>query len=210
MLDVHPPHHTPNTWRDFLIHIATIVVGLLIAIGLEQTVEAIHHRHIVHVARENILREVEANEKQAAEDIGYLRKDADAMKGNVAVARTLRDAPRSKGLSMSFRFTWSSFNSSAWTSARDSGALTSMAPEEVQRYADVYTQQQIVNDEAVKIFTDQVQLAAPMRIEAPGVPTSPQDLHDVMLGCAKVGVRLETLVQITEQLAAQYKGLLNR
>ena len=45
MLDVHPPHHTPNTWRDFFIHIATIVIGLLIAVGLEQTVEAIHHRH---------------------------------------------------------------------------------------------------------------------------------------------------------------------
>ncbi len=45
MLDVHPPHHPVHTWRDFLIHIATICVGLLIAIGLEQTVEALHRRH---------------------------------------------------------------------------------------------------------------------------------------------------------------------
>jgi hypothetical protein len=45
MLDVHPPHEAAHTWRDFLIHIATIVVGLLIAIGLEQTVEFFHHRH---------------------------------------------------------------------------------------------------------------------------------------------------------------------
>ncbi|HEY5329116.1 MAG TPA: hypothetical protein VIJ79_04465 [Acidobacteriaceae bacterium] len=45
MLDVHPPHHAATTWRDFFIHIATICVGLLIAIGLEQTVEALHHRH---------------------------------------------------------------------------------------------------------------------------------------------------------------------
>jgi hypothetical protein len=39
MLDVHPPHHAASTWRDFFIHIATIVIGLLIAIGLEQTVD---------------------------------------------------------------------------------------------------------------------------------------------------------------------------
>ncbi len=39
MLDVHPPEHTPHTWRDFFLHIATIVIGLLIAIGLEQSVE---------------------------------------------------------------------------------------------------------------------------------------------------------------------------
>src|ERR1700729_324652 len=44
MLDVHAPHHA-NTWRDFFIHIATICVGLLIAVTLEQTVEAVHHHH---------------------------------------------------------------------------------------------------------------------------------------------------------------------
>ncbi len=44
MLDV-PTPHPAHTWRDFLIHIATICVGLLIAIGLEQTVEALHRRH---------------------------------------------------------------------------------------------------------------------------------------------------------------------
>lgn len=45
MLDVHPPHSTTHTWRDFFIHIATIAVGLLIALGLEQTVEALHRHH---------------------------------------------------------------------------------------------------------------------------------------------------------------------
>jgi len=44
MLDVHMPHPT-HTWSDFLIRIATITVGLLIAISLEQTVEWVHHRH---------------------------------------------------------------------------------------------------------------------------------------------------------------------
>jgi hypothetical protein len=45
MLDVHPPHAPTHTWRDFFIHIATIVIGLLIAVGLEQAVEALVHRH---------------------------------------------------------------------------------------------------------------------------------------------------------------------
>ena len=45
MIEVHPPHHAATTWRDFFIHIITIVVGLLIAIGLEQTVEHFHQRH---------------------------------------------------------------------------------------------------------------------------------------------------------------------
>jgi hypothetical protein len=45
MLDVHPPHSAPRSWADFFIHIATITIGLLIAIGLEQTVEFLHHGH---------------------------------------------------------------------------------------------------------------------------------------------------------------------
>jgi len=42
MLDVHLPHAT-HTWKDFWIHLGTIAVGLLIAIGLEQGVEKLHH-----------------------------------------------------------------------------------------------------------------------------------------------------------------------
>jgi hypothetical protein len=45
MLDVHPPHESIHTWKSFFIHIATIVVGLFIAVRLEQTVEFFHHRH---------------------------------------------------------------------------------------------------------------------------------------------------------------------
>jgi hypothetical protein len=41
MLGVHPLHHAASTWRDFFIHIISIVIGLLVAIDLEQTVEAI-------------------------------------------------------------------------------------------------------------------------------------------------------------------------
>ena len=52
MLDVHPAHHAATSWKEFFIHIATIVLGLLIAVGLEQTVEYIHHRNEVADTRE--------------------------------------------------------------------------------------------------------------------------------------------------------------
>jgi hypothetical protein len=52
MLDVQAPHEAVRTWKDFFIHIATIAIGLLIAIGLEQTVEFFHHCHQLQDARE--------------------------------------------------------------------------------------------------------------------------------------------------------------
>jgi hypothetical protein len=42
MLDVHPPHTAVHGWKDFWIHLATISIGLLIAVSLEQSVEWLH------------------------------------------------------------------------------------------------------------------------------------------------------------------------
>jgi hypothetical protein len=59
MLDVHPPHEAVHTWKDFFIHVGTICVGLLIAVGLEQGVEAIHHQHERKELRKSLNRESE-------------------------------------------------------------------------------------------------------------------------------------------------------
>src|ERR1700679_3449926 len=70
MLEVHAPHEAPHTWKSFFIHIATIVIGLFIAVGLEQTVEFFHHRHIREQLEEQ-MQEVFA---------GDLESDADSIK----------------------------------------------------------------------------------------------------------------------------------
>ena len=63
-----PAHHAASTWRDFFIHIATIVLGLLIAVGLEQTVEHLHQHYQLRETREALERERKANEKDWADD----------------------------------------------------------------------------------------------------------------------------------------------
>ena len=68
MLDIHPPQETAHTWKDFLIHIATIVVGLVIAVGLEQSVEAIHH----HYQRQDLRTGMIADAKLYLHDVDQL------------------------------------------------------------------------------------------------------------------------------------------
>jgi hypothetical protein len=73
MLDVHPPHESINTWKGFVLHIATIVIGLLIAVGLEQTVEYFHHRREVREAREALAAEHEENIRRYHDNVhGHL------------------------------------------------------------------------------------------------------------------------------------------
>lgn len=65
MLDVHPAHHAATTRRDFFIHLATIIIGLLIAIGLEQSVEALHRLHQRHALEAALHTECEDNKGRA-------------------------------------------------------------------------------------------------------------------------------------------------
>src|SRR5260370_32997743 len=61
MLDVHAPHQTVHSWKDFWVHLATISIGLLIAIGLEQSVEAIHRLHERHRLEQDLQLEAKKN-----------------------------------------------------------------------------------------------------------------------------------------------------
>jgi hypothetical protein len=46
-VDVHLPEKSIRTWKDFLLHLLTITIGLFIAFTLEAAVQSMHHRHLV-------------------------------------------------------------------------------------------------------------------------------------------------------------------
>jgi hypothetical protein len=93
MLDVHPPHHAVSSWRDFFIHIATIVVGLLIAVGLEQTVEFFHHRHQSAEARESLATEMVRNQSAYSSNTESMRYVVQTLKNDFVVLNYLKQHP---------------------------------------------------------------------------------------------------------------------
>ena len=74
MLDVHSLHRAPTAWKEFLLHIATISVGLLIAIGLEQAVELIHRHHELNRLRSDLRTEGLQNRDGITVAIEYLKR----------------------------------------------------------------------------------------------------------------------------------------
>jgi hypothetical protein len=95
-MDVHAPHEPLHTWRDFWIHLGTITIGLLIAIWLEEGVEALHHLHQRHQLEEDLRAEGERNVAMIQEDQRgladmrvwelKLRSPVDAMRGGDGLA----------------------------------------------------------------------------------------------------------------------------
>jgi hypothetical protein len=134
MLDVHAPNETIHTWKDFLNHIAAIVVGLLIAVGLEQTVEFFHHRHQREPLVEAIRRDGEANRGYIKDDIAVARGVLDWALGQAAALERagatgpliLRRMP--KGII-------GSLDAGVWLSAKASG-VTNLLPPSAQNWLE--------------------------------------------------------------------------
>ncbi len=196
MLDVHPPHERLHGWRDFLLHIATITIGLLIALGLEAAAEYIHHRHLVAEARETIHREIDENQKLLPQNFAHLQADADRMKANIVVIRQLRDHPRAPHGKLSFDLGWSSFSGSAFRTARDTGALAYMPYDQLQDLSQLYAQQDYINALGTTLFTDQN--------KAPSILASEVNIEDLQLE------QLAQLMTRTTDLLAQLQALESR
>ncbi len=201
VIDVHPPHTAVHGWRDFLIHIATITLGLLIALSLESALEAMHHRHLVREARENIRQELKQNEASTLENEQFVQTDADYMKHNAGLAHAYLSDPKAlEKQHMSFTFTWNGLSESAWRSARDSGALTYMPLSEVQEYADIYSQQEVVDQQAVDIFTHQPELAGGMLFLDESGKLTDEETRTLLAGTERTYFRLLTLKELVVEL----------
>lgn len=190
MLDVHPPHTPTHTWRDFFIHIATIVCGLLIAIGLEQTVEFFHHRHLIAEARETLHEEMTGNQKLIRHNLEALKQDDERLRHNIAILQQQKDHPSPTPEKLNAQWEWYGTFSTAWSTARDTGALALMPYSEVQRYSLVYLQQDIVEQSATSYIRVHNQAFAPSLKNPDLGKLSPADLDKLIDG---------TTVAITEE-----------
>jgi hypothetical protein len=142
VLDVHAPHEAVHGWRDFFIHLTTITVGLLIALGLEGCVEWQHHRNLVREAEASLHDEIEHNARRVAETQSDLRKQEGILKQDVAVLKGIiltRKMPEKGSLEINFHIR--GFNNVSWKTAQSTGALAFMPYSTAQEYSDIYTTQ---------------------------------------------------------------------
>ena len=209
-MEVHAPHEKVHTWRDFFIHVGIMTIGLFIALMLEGLVEYSHHRHIVREARENIRQEIEDNHKAAQDDLVSLQQDMDRIKINIDTVHRLRDNPKGFKGSLTYTMQFNSLDSAAWTTSRDTGALSYMPYKDVQAYADLYDDQKLVNDQAIEIFHRQTLAMTPAFMERDIDTLTPSEVQEMLHESAATLISLDTLRQIVQQLDARYTKALQK
>jgi hypothetical protein len=202
MLDVHVPHPT-HTWKDFFIHVATICVGLLIAVGLEQTIEFFHHRHMLHTAEDNLRAELQDNRTILAGDEQYLTLTQKQIEDGITILTAARASkPTTEGPSLHWE--WDAPQNSSWDTARDNGAVTLMSYEAAQSYAVIYGQQKAVNDQATLYIRDIYNINAPLHGNAKIADLSPAALDTMIANSNQALADLRLLRALCESLDRIY------
>jgi hypothetical protein len=195
MLDVHAPHESIHTWKGFFIHIATIVIGLLIAVGLEQSVEYIHHRHQLQEARRELLIEVDDNLHLIELNIESTRKTSLALDADIAMLRAKQSS--NSPVAMKLDYTWhpNDTQDGAWQAAKQSGALSLMPHEELRRYTRVYTVLAAIMD-ALPAFGARMEVAGAIARRVPDGDLPLREIEELMSATSEAQGRLALLIRL--------------
>ncbi len=208
-MEVHAPEHPIHTWRDFFIHIATITIGLLIAIGLEAAVEALHHRHLRAETRQNLRAEIKDNQQTFAKDLRALEGETRELKDDIALLQRLRAHQLTKpGDDLQFAWGWDGTSDTAWQTAKETGALALMENEVVQQYDAVYSQQDLVDRAALELTRDMTRATIPLTVEPNLNALTPAQIDELIRLCAANLNQIQYVQILATSVLPSYKHAL--
>jgi hypothetical protein len=144
MLDIHLPHKSIHGFSEFLLHLFTITVGLLIAVQIESFVEWRHHLHLAEEARVALRAEIENNLKVLRGIQPGLKDWRDQIDADLAVTKRIQEHPNDPAAqhgSLAVRSGGVTLDDTAWRTAQSTGALAYMPYEEAEEYASIYQAQ---------------------------------------------------------------------
>jgi hypothetical protein len=125
-------------WREFVGEVGIIVVGVLIALGAEQVVETVHERHSAAEARDNVRAEVRTNLDEIRSRLrtkGCIDRRLDELSAILARSGDGVLKPQPTWIS---RPPTGPFFFGRWQSATASGRNSLFAPNEQDRFAEMY------------------------------------------------------------------------
>jgi len=166
MLDVHPPHKAIDGVGEFFLHLFTITIGLLIAVGIEGAVERHQHRELASEARDTMTAEIRKNSKSVAEALQDIDQEQQKLKRNLAEIREVQLDPRdpsSRSLNLDISFNTTGLEDTGWRTAQVTGALAFMPYADSEKYTGIYrveeeflkNQEQLSEDESRVLGTIQ-------------------------------------------------------
>ena len=145
-VEVHHKPHPVHGWREFLGEILVIVLGVLIALGMDQFVDSLHWRHKVDQAEQNMRVELGRDRTDAAQyAILAACTDAylDRMRDDL-LRHDKTDLARLSGLGEPF--VTEPWTGTAWEAAVASQIGDHMATDRFLNYAEAFRRADLMKD----------------------------------------------------------------
>jgi hypothetical protein len=196
------PHHPIGGWRYILVELAIVTAGLFIALTLNGVVDWVHHKQLVHDARRNMQQEIGQNRQTVRKDMQQLRLTLARVESNIATLHRLLANPAAHA-TLSIEIVYNGLEDAAWQTARNTDALSYMPFDEAQRYSDLYSSVDYVNDRATALVDTNFNSMAPAEMGYPRGKLPPEEITSMLRGSAQTKINVITLMQMMGQLDAQ-------
>ncbi len=149
--------------RDFFIHLFTITIGLLIALGLEGCVEQQHHRHLMHEAEASLHTEIQHNANNVSGALADLHNQQAQIKRDIIALNYIaknHKAPDKSHLTIDFRIR--TFNKVSWKTAQATTAFSYMPYAQAEQYSRIYATQNDLDVAENQAARDAVVIVGPL------------------------------------------------
>lgn len=204
-MEIHHPEKPIHSKKDFIIHMLTVILGILIALGLDGIVEWAHHRALVHEARENLALEVAANKQTIDDALQQIPTHEAELKQIVSVIQKLKRTKKLSVRKLAYNYRFRSLYSAAWETAHNSGAVSYMSYNELKHYADIYDAQQLyikLQDQLMSGVTDMLPLFSVLDDDPKKIPLT--RLTQIQQQSSKQLMVLQLLEQVGKEADAEY------
>ena len=208
-MEIHAPEKPIHTRKEFMFHMFTVVLGILIALALDGMVTWAHHRMLVREARANIATELRNNKEiiqKAVPEILAREKQLQEMISTIDEVEKGRKLPTAH---VGYTFASYEIYSTAWKTASVSGAVTHMEYDQLKAYTDAYDLQQDFLTVQAQGFAAVGDLAAAMHLFEQDLRKVPQSrLEEAQRQAVKILTIQKTLENVSAGLIQAYDNAL--
>lgn len=147
-MEIHAPHRPIHSYKEMLVHLALITLGVLIALSFEGVASWREHRALVREARANLTNEIRDNMKELGNRLQRLPKERQDVEHAIDVVELLTDRKKFESIKsgsagVQLGFTTADLQNASHTTTEVTGAFGLMEYEEVKKYATVYGHQDL-------------------------------------------------------------------
>jgi hypothetical protein len=209
-MEIHPPHGPIHTKKDFFIHLLTIVIGILIALGLDAAITWGHQRTLVREARVNLASEIGHN-KETIDNA--LKELPGRKKGLETIIYAMRDMEAGKPGPEDLNYTFIGYDlyATAWQTAADSGATAHMDYDELKQYTELYNMQQIFMNVQLDAFRATADISdVRWVLDRDRKSVSKARLEQIETAAARYMTILDVLTDAAQQLSKKYAAFEQR